>query len=236
MASTSPPRPRVSANFAITWDGRVSTRRRTPADFSSPTDKARFLEIRARADAVLVSARTAAADHMTIGMPNAALREERVARGQAPHPLRVLLSNTGRIDPALRVFEKTFSPIVIFSTTRMLQRVRAQLAPLAELHLYESAQVNLAHMLTTLRREFGVRRAHCEGGGTLFRGFLEQNLVDDLYLTFCPRIFGSANAPTLTGPPGEFLPKSIAWKLMKMETIGDECFLKYRAQRAVQRP
>jgi riboflavin-specific deaminase-like protein len=222
-----PPRPHLSANFAITWDGRISTRRRTPSDFSSPTDKARFLEIRAQADAVLVSARTAAADHMTIGMPNAALRAERVARGQLPYPLRVLLSNTGRIDPALRIFEKTFSPILIFSTTRMPQRIREQLAPLAELHLYESAQVNLAHMLATLRREYRVRRAHCEGGGTLLRGFLEERLVDDLYLTLCPRIFGSPTAPTLTGRPGEFLPKSSAWKLMKMETIGDECFLKY---------
>src|SRR3954469_22268147 len=110
-----PPRPRVSANFAITWDGRISTRRRTPSDFSSPMDKARFLEIRALADAVLVSARTAAADHMTIGLPNAALRAERVARGQAPYPLRVLLTSTGRIDAALRTFEKTFSPILIFS-------------------------------------------------------------------------------------------------------------------------
>jgi riboflavin-specific deaminase-like protein len=224
-------RPRVSANFAITWDGRISTRRRTPADFSSPVDKARFREIRALADAVLVTVRTAAADHMTIGMPNAALRGERVARGQPAYPLRVLLSNSGRIDPALRVFTQTFSPILIFSTTRMPQRVRDRLAPLAELHLYESAHVNLAHMLATLRREYRVRRAHCEGGGRLLRGFLEESLVDDLHLTLCPRIFGSPTAPTLTGPPGEFLPKSTAWKLMKMEQIGDECFLRYRAQR-----
>src|SRR5687767_7376598 len=110
MSTTSPHRPRLSANFAITWDGRISTRRRTPADFSSRADKVRFLEIRAAADAVLVSARTATADQMTIGMPKAALREERVARGQSAYPLRVLLSNTGRIDPALRVFEKTFAP------------------------------------------------------------------------------------------------------------------------------
>jgi riboflavin-specific deaminase-like protein len=221
----------VSANFAITWDGRISTRRRTPADFSSPVDKARFLEIRALADAVLVSARTAAADQMTMGLPSAALRAERIARGRPAYPLRVLLSNTGRIDPALRVFDKTFSPILIFSTTRMPQRIRDQLAPLAELHLHESAQVNLAHMLATLRREYRVRRAHCEGGGRLFRSFLEESLVDDLHLTLCPRIFGSPTAPTLTGRPAEFLPKSIAWKLMKMETIGDECFLRYRAQR-----
>lgn len=168
---------------------------------------------------------------MTIGLPDAALRAERVARGQPPYPLRVLLSNSGHIDPALRVFTETFSPILIFSTTRMPQRTRKQLAPLAELHLYDGAHVKLEHMLATLRGEYRVRRAHCEGGGTLLRSFLEENLVDDLHLTLCPRIFGSATAPTLTGPPATFLPKSVVWKLMKSETIGDECFLRYRAQR-----
>ena len=112
-------RPFVTANFALTWDGRISTRRSTPADFSSKSDKRRLVEIRARCDAVLVSAKTVAADNMSMGLPDAALRAARSARGQREYPLRVLLTNSGRIDPALRLFTKTFSPIVIFSTTRM---------------------------------------------------------------------------------------------------------------------
>ena len=123
-----PARPFVTANFALTWDGRISTRRGTPADFSSKSDKRRLVEIRARCDAVLVSAKTLAADNMSMGLPDAALRAARTARGQREYPLRVLLTNSGRIDPALRLFTKTFSPIVIFSTTRMPARTRAALA------------------------------------------------------------------------------------------------------------
>ncbi|MCX8512595.1 MAG: hypothetical protein ORN83_12625, partial [Chthoniobacteraceae bacterium] len=44
--------PYVVANFAITWDGRISTVDRTPSNFSSSVDKKRFLEIRAEGDAV----------------------------------------------------------------------------------------------------------------------------------------------------------------------------------------
>ena len=68
-ASAVLPRPFVTANFAITADGRISTRNLTPATFSSPRDKRRLLEIRAACDAILVGARTLSADSMTLGIP-----------------------------------------------------------------------------------------------------------------------------------------------------------------------
>ena len=148
-------RPFVTANFALTWDGRISTRRGTPADFSSSRDKRRLVEIRAKCDALLVSAKTLAADNMLMGLPDEALRAARVRRKQAPYPVRVLLTNTGRIDPKLRIFEKDFSPIVIFSTTRMPARIQAALAGKADLWLHPSATVNLAAMLGTLWRTTG---------------------------------------------------------------------------------
>ena len=122
-------RPFVTANFALTWDARISTRRGTSSDFSSPRDKRRLVEIRAQGDAVLVSAKTVAADNMTMGLPDPALRAARTARGQSAYPLRVLLTNSGRINPGLRIFETDFSPIVIFSTTRMPAHIFARRWP-----------------------------------------------------------------------------------------------------------
>jgi len=221
-------RPFVTANFALTWDGRISTRRGTPADFSSKRDKRRLVEIRAECDAVLVSAKTIAADNMTMGLPDAALRATRIARGQREYPLRVLLTNSGRIDPALRLFTKTFSSIVIFSTTRMPVRTRSALAGKADIWLHESASVNLAAMLATLRADYAVRRLVCEGGAQIFRALLTAGLVDEIHVTLCPRIFGGEKAPTLTGIAGEFLPASVALQLKKMSVIEGECFLRYR--------
>src|SRR5205085_6598593 len=129
----------------------------TPADFSSKRDKRRLLEIRSRADAILASAKTVAADRMTMGMPAEDLRAARRARGQSEYPLRVLLTGFGRIDPGLRVFEKTFSPLVIFSTSRMPSRVRDALASKADLRLDDGDTVNLAAMMATLRKEYGVK-------------------------------------------------------------------------------
>jgi len=213
------PRPFVTANFAITADGRISTRKFTPSDFSSPRDKRRLLEIRAAGDAVLVGARTLAADKMTLGVP---------ADLTARPPLRVIVSNSGRIDPSLRIFQKCGAPIVIFTTRRMPASTRAALAAKADLFIHEIATVNLALALAILRGDYGIKRLVCEGGGTLLRSFAAAGLLDEIHLTLCPRIFGGRASPTLTGVPSSFLPKSVELRLIEMLREGDECFTRWR--------
>jgi riboflavin-specific deaminase-like protein len=224
-------RPFVTANFALTWDCRITTRLGTPSDFSSPRDKKRLLEIRARADAVLASAKTVSSDRMIMGMPDAALREERVARKQAPYPLRVLLSNSGAINPAMPLFGRDISPIVIFTTTRMPESRRSALAERADLWMYDEPSVNLPAMMATLRLEYGVKRLVCEGGGQIFRALLKAGLVDELHVTLCPFVFGGIQAPTLTGLAGDFLAKSVPLFLRSMDVVDGECFLQYRIKR-----
>jgi riboflavin-specific deaminase-like protein len=221
-------RPFVTANFALTADGRISTRNFTPADFSSPRDKRRLLEIRATCDAILAGAKTIAADNMSMGLPAADLRAARRARGKPEYPTRVLLTNSGRLSPTLRVFTKDFSPIVVFSTKKMPRAVRAALAKKATLHLDPAPQVDLAAMLATLRREHGVRRLVCEGGAQIFRALLVADLIDELNLTLCPRVFGGKKAPTLTGPAGDYLARSTRLRLLEFRPVEDECFLRYR--------
>ncbi len=211
----------------MTWDGKVSTRNHTPSDFSSKRDKRRLLEIRATGDAVLVGAGTIAADQMSIGLPADDLRASRLRQGLAEYPLRVLLTNSGRLDPELKVFQGAFSPIVIFSTERMPRRLRSALADRATLHLADAPAVDLSAMLATLRREYSVKRLVCEGGPKVFRSLLEAGLVDELHVTLCPRIFGGKEAPTVTSLAGAFLPRGVRCSLRKMEVIGDECFLRY---------
>ena len=162
-----------------------------------------------------------------MGLPAPDLRAARRSRRQSAYPLRVVISRSGRIDPRLRIFEKDFSPIVIFSTQRMPPRIRTALAGKADVWLYDEA-VDFADLLITLRREYRVRRIVCEGGSQIFRALLTAGLVDALHVTLCPRIFGGAAAPTLTGPAGDFLPHGVPLTLQKMEIRGGECFLEYR--------
>ena len=212
----------------MTVDGKITTRNFSPVDFTSREDKLHLLRQRALGDAVLIGHTTLKQDNVRLGLPHAELREARVARGQTPYPLRVIVSNEGRIDPKLKIFQSDISPIIVFSTVRMPRKYQKSLREKATLHLSDARSVDLAWMLQQLRSEYGIRSVACEGGATLFRALLEEDLVDQLNLTIAPYIFGGAKAPTLTGLSKEFLLRSVRCSLTQMRVVGEECFLTYR--------
>jgi riboflavin-specific deaminase-like protein len=221
-------RPFVSATFAMTVDGKITTRNLSPVDFTSREDKLHLFRQRALADAVLIGHSTLRRDNVRLGLPKTDLCKARTARGQTPYPIRVIVSNEGKIDNRLNIFQANISPILIFSTARMPKKIQAALREKATLHLTKSQHVDLVAMLEKLRSEYNVRTVACEGGATLFRSLLERGLVDRLNLTIAPYLFGGTNAPTLTGLKKAFLPASIHCSLIGMRVVGDECFLTYR--------
>lgn len=213
----------------MTVDGKITTRDFAPVDFTSREDKQHLFRQRALADAVLIGHSTLKRDNVRLGVSED-LRQARIKRGQTPAPLRVIVSNEGRIDSQLKIFQSpaTAGPILIFSTKRMPKEVRAALADKAILHLSDQRDVDLVGMLRTLRRDHKVRRLACEGGPILFRSLLELGMVDELNLTIAPYLFGGTNAPTLTGLSKEFLPASVHCLMKDIRVVGDECFLTCR--------
>jgi riboflavin-specific deaminase-like protein len=228
-------RPFVVATFAITADGKVTTKNFGPVDFTSREDKLHLFRQRASADAVLIGHISLERDNVRLGLP-ADLQELRMKRGQSRSPMRVIISNKGRIDERLKIFQSDISPIVVFSSKRMPRKNQRALEKRATLHLSDAEHVDLAVMLETLRNQYKVGRLACEGGPTLFRALLEEGLIDQLNLTIAPYMFGGATAPTLTGLNNKFLPASVHSSLIKMRTIENECFPIYRIKHQRSRP
>jgi 5-amino-6-(5-phosphoribosylamino)uracil reductase/2,5-diamino-6-(ribosylamino)-4(3H)-pyrimidinone 5'-phosphate reductase len=220
-------RPKVIANFAMTADGKVTTRNRTPATFTSPRDKQRLLEIRALADAVIVGRATVATDTMSMTLPDRALQSARSAKGLAAQPLRVIVSGRANPDPRWKVFRTPGARRIVFHIAPISTAARKKLEPLCALHQFEKIDDALA----ILRKDYNVRTLLCEGGPTLFRTFVEAETLDELYLTVAPVIFGGKDAPTLTGTSPDFLPSIARFRLESMRVIGGECYLRYRASR-----
>ena len=226
-------RPFVSATFAMTVDGKITTRNFGPVDFTSREDKLHLFRQRALADAVLIGHSTLKRDNVRLGLPDD-LKAARFRRGQIQAPLRVIVSNEGKIDNQLKIFRSDPAkggPILIFSTKRMPRKFRSQLREVAKLHLSASEDVDLAEILRSLRRDYKVRRVACEGGPILFRSLLELGLLDELSLTIAPYLFGGADAPTLTGLSKKFLPASVHCVMTDMRVVSDECFLTYRIKK-----
>ena len=110
-------RPFVVATFAMTVDGKVTTKNLSPVDFTSREDKLHLFRQRALADAVLLGHTSLKRDNVRLGLPTD-LQETRVKRRQSRCPLRVIVSSEGKIDHRLNIFQSDVSPIIIFSTKR----------------------------------------------------------------------------------------------------------------------
>jgi riboflavin-specific deaminase-like protein len=225
-------RPYISINMVMSLDGKISTVSREPAKFSSPLDKELLLELRARADAVMAGARTVATNTMSMGITRARLRRDRLRRGKPPHPLRVIVSGTlASLRPGLKVFGKKVSPVLIFCSERAPAARRKLYGSLATVIVCGRNAVDLRRMCAILRRDFGVRHLHGEGGAELNGGLLDAGLVDELDLTIAGVYFGGAGALTLFGGRGvASIRKAVRLKLVSMRRRGNEVFLRYIRQ------
>ncbi|MES2659373.1 MAG: RibD family protein [Verrucomicrobiota bacterium] len=205
------PRPRVSTNLAISADGKISSVQRIASGWSSRDDHARLLELRETADALLIGRGTLESDHMTLTAPG--------------NPLRCIVSKSGYLDPAHPVFSTPGGDIHLLVTGPESPALPAELKGKITVH-----QQTLAEFLDLLASDYQIRHLHCEGGGNLIRSLAEIDAIDDFHLTLAGHtLFGGLQAPTATGIPGDFLPKSTDFEITRFAPRPDlgECFLSY---------
>lgn len=204
-------RPWISVNLAVSIDGKISTVARRPSGWTSRADHARLLELRREADALLVGRGTLDSDRMTLTVP-----------GRAVQPLRCIASRRGEMDAGHPIFHKPGGEIHLLVTDN------PDCEPPAGVTAHHGT---LADFLAVLAGSHGVKRLHCEGGGSLVRALAELDAIDEFHLTLAGHtLFGGHDAPTATGLPGDFLPRSMEFEMTHCEPLPEngECFLSYR--------
>lgn len=67
-----------------------------------------------------------------------------------------------------------------------------------------------------------------EGGGEVLRALAETDSIEEIEVEIFPQILGGAKASTLTGPPGEFLPKPLDFRMTSMKVVEGRCVATYR--------
>jgi len=226
-------RPFVFINCATTADGKLAPANRKFIPFGSKRDLDLLYRLRAQADAVIVGARTvdSAAGHYGPGA--AKYRRMRRKAGLAEYNLRVLVTGAGTLDPRADIFRHRFGPIVILTTERApAENIRRLRAVADEVKVFGKRQLDFAAALEWLRRERKVKRLLCEGGGELNMAMLERGLVDEIYLTICPLVFGGRTAPTLADGAGVIgLKDAIDLQLKSLKRAGQELFLVYGVEK-----
>jgi riboflavin-specific deaminase-like protein len=189
--------PFVYLNVAMTADGKLSPTNSRFVPFSSQTDQALLYSLRTRADAVMAGARTVDSAAVSMGAGGKKHLKTRLRNGLAEHNLRVVISGSGTLNPRAEIFKHKFSPLIILVTERASRtRVSRFLELGAIVHVCGEQEIDFPGALRWLRREWGVKRLLCEGGGEINGALIQQNLVDEIYATLCPAIFGGRTAPT----------------------------------------
>lgn len=231
--STSPALPFVFLNVATTADGKLAPANRHFVPFSSKRDLELLMELRTAADAVMAGARTVDSGPVTLGPGGKKYRRVRVNNGLAEYNLRVVVSGSGSLNPRAKIFQAKFSPLIILVCRRASKASITRLQNLgAIIYMCGEKHVNFTEALKWLRKEWNVKRLLCEGGGEINAALFREDLVDELYLTLSPKIFGGRNAPTMADGPGvASLEDATRLKLKSKRRVGDEMFLTYSVVR-----
>ena len=178
----------LRAGFVVSVDGRASIDGRS-APLSGPADKAVFAALRAVCDVVLVGAGTARSEDYGPVVSAPVLRQWRTQRGRSEVPPVAVVSRTLDLDPQARLFQAEARPLILTCSAADSGR-RSALSAVATVLVVGDRDVDLPTAVAALL-ERGMGRVLCEGGPTLLRKAVEQDVVDELCLTMSPVLAGT---------------------------------------------
>ena len=225
--------PFVFVNIATTLDGKLAPANRHFVPFSSRRDRQLLMELRTKADAVMAGARTVDLMATDLGPGSARYRRMRLKNGLAEYNLRVIVSGAATLNPRAAIFRHRFSPIIVLASGRAaVSRLRKLRQVADEVGVFGDEQLDFFQALRWLREKWNVRRLLCEGGGKINGALFRRGLVDEVYQTLCPLVFGGDHAPTMADGRGiQKISEAPRFRLKSLRRFGDELFLVYRAAR-----
>jgi riboflavin-specific deaminase-like protein len=222
--------PFVSVNVASTADGKLAPSNRHFVPFSSRHDRELMKELRSRADAVLSGARTVDMGKVDLGPGGVKWQKKRLEQGLSEFNLRVIVSGSATVNTKAHIFKTRFSPILLLTTKAApTKRIRELSGLVDDIFIAKGTDLVFRDAFEWLREKWKVKRLLCEGGGAVNGPIFLERLVDELYLTICPVLFGGRDAPTVADGEGvSALRQAVRLKLKRLERVGDELYTVYK--------
>lgn len=227
-------RPQTYLNLAISVDGKITTADRALHGFGGPDDRDLMDELRAQADAVMIGAATLREEDPLLWVRSPERLARRQAEGRPGQPWNVIVSQSlqlGDIEHSKFFQTPGFRRVVVTGENHPVSEL-ARFKPFAEVISLPLMDGGLDLQFATEQLYMmGVRKLLLEGGGTLNFAMMNQGLVDELYLTLCPLVFGGDTAPTAVGGVGFAFDRVPRLDLLETRPGGDGLiFLRYRVR------
>jgi riboflavin biosynthesis pyrimidine reductase len=235
-------RPHVLANFVETLDGVVSLSipgkaGGGPISGSNQHDRLVMGLLRSVSDVVVVGAGTLrsvphhiwTADHVypRFARDFAALRTQ---RGRPAHPLNVIVTSSGDLNPGFAILDQSHVPVHVLTTAKGAAKIGASLRHVGRTVVADGETIRATDILRSLTYLGVGRLVLLESGPQLMGQFIAERAVDELFLTLSPQVAGrddNSNRPGLVSRQ-RFAPHDPRWaELVSVRRGKSHLFLRY---------
>ena len=221
-------RPYTMMLVAVSLDGKISPLRRpgqkNPVGPSLiPPEIMSFHNSKRVADGIMVGLNCILLDDSRLTLREGAGDKQ---------PTRIVLDGLAEISPDARVLNGDAPTIVVVSTDAPAEKIDAFKAKGAEIIVSGQGKfVDLPPLMEELHDRWGIERLIVEGGGTVHRSMIADNLYDELHLIICPFVIGGKDAITPV-ERGSFWPDDTIpeYELARAEKMGDYLYVVYKSK------
>jgi len=211
-------KPFVILKVAATLDGKMATRNGDSQWISGEASRYLVHQWRDRVDGVLVGIRTVLKDDPML--------TARIRKGRDPY--RIVLDSRLMIPEEAKVIGTSPSKTIIASTEKApkdkIEKLEQKGVQILLLDSKEG-KINLKSCLSKLG-EIGMMSLMVEGGNQVNGSFLDEGLIDKLFLFLSPKIMGDPQALGIFGGKGiSSVQEAIALKEIKKRKIGEDILI-----------
>ena len=156
-------RPYTLLSCSVSLDGYLGDHKPRLA-LSNEADFDRVDEVRASCDAIMVGAVTVRTDNPRLLVRSRRRRDQRTARGLAPSPMKITVTNRVDLDARSNFFTAGEAEKLVYTPSPRVADARAQLGPVATI-VDGGRRVRMRRLSEDLA-DRGVERLMVEGGGS----------------------------------------------------------------------
>jgi riboflavin biosynthesis pyrimidine reductase len=220
-------RPHVLLNMASTTDGRASIEGRA-GPIGDRADSALLHGLRTIAEGLLVGAGTVRAEHYAHVLRDEQDRQTRRAHGLSAELPTFIVTGSMRLDPQeVPLLAEPQALVTLITPTE--QELAPCPAQPGYLRCERDGKLDLALALHRIHDDHGVGTLLCEGGPHLAAQLLQQGLVDELFLSFTPKIAGGQEHLRIVAGAEIDPPQQL--ELIALYEHDSSLFLRYRLVR-----